>query len=92
MPIWRGGGFGMANTKPQLTVMEKAADPIPASRVLFWGGACTILFGLGSLVAILLRTTRVDLPVIRIAEVFIAVGLLSIVAGLALRAREAKGS
>src|SRR5437879_10716666 len=30
MPIWRDGGFGMANTKPQLTVMEKAADPIPA--------------------------------------------------------------
>src|SRR2546427_2153323 len=57
-----------------------------------WGGACTILFGLGSLVAILLRTTRLDLPVIRIAEVFIAIGLLSIVAGLALRAREAKGS
>src|SRR5437870_4344878 len=51
MPIWRDGGFGMANTKPLLTVMEKAADPIPASRVLFWGGACTILFGLGSLVA-----------------------------------------
>ena len=92
MPIWRDGGFGMASTKPQLTVMEKAADPIPASRVLFWGGACSILFGLGSLVAILLRTTRFDLPVIRIAEVFIAIGLLSIVAGLALRAREAKGS
>ena len=58
--------------------------------MLFWGAAYSILFGLGSLVAILLRTTRLDLPVIRIAEVFIAIGLLSIVAGLALRAREAK--
>src|SRR2546428_8883216 len=37
MPIWRDGGFGMANTKPQRTVMEKAADPIPASRVLLLG-------------------------------------------------------
>jgi len=70
----------------------EGSRPIPASRVLFWGGACTILFGFGSLVAILLRTTRLDLPVIRIAEVFIAVGLLSIVAGLVLRAREAKSS
>src|SRR5712691_636955 len=26
MPIWKDGGSGMANTKPQLTVMEKAAD------------------------------------------------------------------
>src|SRR5438128_7734919 len=32
MPIWRDGGFGMANTKPQLTVMEK--DPGEPSAVL----------------------------------------------------------
>src|SRR2546428_294279 len=81
---------GNERTKPEEDAAGASPEQHSARRDR--GGACSILFGLGSLVAILLRTTRFDLPVIRIAEVFIAVGLLSIVAGLVLRAREAKSS
>ncbi|TLY37530.1 MAG: hypothetical protein E6K61_12025 [Nitrospirae bacterium] len=82
----------MAKMSPPLTVMEKVAKPIPLSRVLFWGGVCSILFGLGGILDLIfiLRVSRLDLPLIRFSEVFIAIGFLSIVGGLALRARDAK--
>jgi len=82
----------MAKTSPPLTVIEKVARPIPLSRVLVWGGVCSILFGLGGILDLIfvLRVSRLDLPLIRFSEVFIAIGFLSMVGGLALRARDAK--
>jgi len=91
MPIWRDGGFGMANMEPRLTVMQKAAKPVPVSSELLLSGAFAILLGLCLFFYFVFITHgRLDVPGIRISEVFIAIGLFASVIGLALRARDAK--